>query len=486
MKFKHYRNFGIAIVRPLEMIRRNRELMKHSLGRYSFVVCTALLLLPDSGKAQDFFRDIGTSRSSGGIGPVIPSDYTYEDGSPSGLRPLRPGQEMTTVEQVEETERYNFAAGPLRFSIAAGVGIEWNDNIKLSDHNRESDFIFRPTLDVEARWRLSELNTLRLNVQTSYAKYFDHSELDSDGPLISPNSELAFTFFVGTVKFTARDRFSYQEDTFDVAPLSNVATYQRYENQAGIEADWQINQSLELPVGYDHYNLWTKGSDFNEQDRSIDTIYTRPSVQLTPAIKVGLNAAYSFVNFDSSDRADADNLLVGPFIEFQLSEYTNFYVEAGYQDLSFDGTSNFSGLTGVQQTLAGGTLTDSSDDSNFYAKFEIQNRPSELFRHRLFGSRTTETGFGSNFYQLYHIEYDAEWKLSEKTDIGPTLFYEYYKTSGENSEKASRYGATFGIRHHLTNSITIGLDYRFLLKNSDLPDADYYQNLVFLSAYYKF
>jgi len=467
--------------------------MKNPKGRNLILTSAISLLLPLTGMAQDFFRDIGTSRSSGGIGPVIPSDYTYEDGSPSGLRPLRPGQELTSVEQVEETERYNFAAGPLRFSLAAGVGVEWNDNIFLSDDNRESDFIFRPTVDLDTRWRFSELNTLRFNIQASYAKYLDNEELDSDGVLISPNSEVALTFFVGSVKFTVRDRFSYQEDTYEIAPISNVATYQRYENQAGIEMNWQINQSLELPIGYDHYNLWTKGNDFSEQDRTLDTIYTRPAVQLTPAIKVGLNAAYSFINFDDGDRADGDNLLVGPFVEVQISQYTNLYLEAGYQSLKFDGGSNFNNatiralrLSDADEALLGNDFLDEEDDGNWYGKFEIQNKPSDFFRHRLFGSRTTETGFGSNFYELYHVEYDAEWKITEKTEVGPALFYEYYKTSGSNSEKAHRYGATFGIRHHLSNSITLGLDYRFLLKDSKIENADYYQNLVFLSAYYKF
>lgn len=460
--------------------------MKNSLSQKVVLAGAISLLCPLVGLGQDFFRDFGTSRSSGGIGPVVPSDYTYEDGSPSGLRPLRPGQEMTSVEQVAEEEKYNFAAGPLRFSIAAGVGLEWNDNVFLSEHNRQSDFVFRPTLDLDARWHLSELNTLRFNIQASYAKYFDHSELDTDGVLISPNSELEFTFFVGSVKFTARDRFSYQEDTYDVPSVSGVATYPRYENQAGILADWQINQQLGLQVGYDHYNLWTKGDTFSEQDRAIDTIFARPSVQITPALKVGLSAAYSFINFDSSDRADGDNLLVGPFAELQISQYTNLYLEAGYQGLDFNGTSSFDAATAVSLGLPPNAITDNEDSNSWYAKFEIQNKPSEVFRHRLLGSKTSEVGFGTDFYDLYHIEYGAEWKISEKTDIGPTLFYEYYQSSGEGGEKAHRYGATLGIRHHLSNSLTLGLDYRFILKDSDLENADYYQNLVFLSLYYKF
>lgn len=477
-------------------IRRHRNFMKKSLGQTLILAGAISLLLPGVGGAQDFFREFGTSRSSaGGSAVVVPSDYTYEDGSPSGLRPIRPGQELTTVEQAVEEERYNFAAGPLRFSIAAGVGLEWNDNIYLSEDNRESDFIFRPTIDLDTRWRLSELNTLRFNIQASYGKYFDHSDLDTDGVLISPNSELALTFFLGSVKFTVRDRFSYQEDTYGIPTLSNVAVYQRYENQAGIQANWQINQQLELPIGYDHYNLWTKGDEFSDQDRALDTVYTRPSIQLTPALKVGLNAAYSFINFDTDERSDGDNLLVGPFVEIQISQYTNFYLEAGYQSLRFDGTSNFTDsafntlqLSPEDQALFGDDLDveDADNSGTWYAKFELQNKPTDYFRHRLFGSKTSEVGFGTNYYDLYHIEYNAEWKLTEKTEVGPTLFYEYYETSGTDGEEAHRYGAAFGVRHHFSNSITLGLDYRFILKDSNLEDADYYQNLAFLSLYYKF
>jgi len=71
-------------------------------------------------------------------------------------------------------------------------------------------------------------------------------------------------------------------------------------------------------------------------------------------------------------------------------------------------------------------------------------------------------------------------------ELGPSVFYEYYTTSGPVGEDAWRIGAALGMRYHFSNSLTLGLDYRYLLKQSNLVDADYYQNLVFLSLYYKF
>ena len=43
-----------------------------SYWAFSFAVLA--VTIPSTSRAQDFFRDLGTSRSSGGIGPVTPSD----------------------------------------------------------------------------------------------------------------------------------------------------------------------------------------------------------------------------------------------------------------------------------------------------------------------------------------------------------------------------------------------------------------------------
>jgi hypothetical protein len=469
--------------------------MNKSVGTSAASLAVLLLAGVSVSRAQDFFRDIGTSRSSGGIGPVTPSDYTYNDASPSGLRPLRPGHDLSVTEEQEETDKYNFALGNFRFSLALGVGLEFNDNINLSEHNRESDGAFRPVLNIDSEWRLSDLNTLRFDVGISYAKYFHHSELDTHGVLISPTSELALTVFTGPVKWTVRDRVSYQEDPESVPDVSNIARYDRWENQAGLEGDWAINQSFDVTVGYDNYNLWTTQKNTDPalalQDRMINTILLKPQWAVNPAIKIGINGAYSFIHFRDDARTNGKDLLVGPYIEWQVSEYTNLYLEGGYQDLRYNGTTNFapaavggSVLTPSQAASLG--LTDNSDSSSYYIRFEIDNRPSEFFRHRLSFSKTAEIGFVSNFITLYNVEYDADWKVIEKLELGPSVFYEHYSTSGDLGEKADRIGAAIGLRYHIRNNLTLGLDYRYIWKNSNIPDFSYYQDLVFLSLYYKF
>jgi hypothetical protein len=438
--------------------------------------------------AQDYFREFGTSRSSGGIGPVNPSEYSIRSGTPSALRKVK------APAAGEEDERYNMAIGPVRMSVAVGAGIEWNDNVFLSDDDRDSDFVFRPLANVDFMWPISEYNSLSFSVGASWAKYFDHSELDSGGLLISPTSNLTLSMQAGPFTITVRDRFSYQEDASGISTLSNVAKYERYENQAGIEIDWPINEKTFLTFGYDHYNLWTRGDEFSDQDRSIDTIFVRPSYQLTPAVRIGLFGSYSWVNFDSDTRSDTGAVLVGPFLDIQLSEYVTLYIEGGYQGMSFDGTSTFDGdfQAGLSRDFRRLSkeeqedFEDNSDANSWYAKVQLTHTPNDIFEHGIIFTKTAELGFGSNFYDIYHLEYGATYKGIKDTEISPLLFGEYYETSGNFPEEAWRYGAAIAIRHHFSNSFTVGLDYRFLLKDSNIEDADYYQNLVFLSAYYRF
>jgi opacity protein-like surface antigen len=401
-------------------------------------------LFPSTAAAQhDYFRALGSPRQI------------------SQVQPLQP----------DEEEKYNLMIGPIRFSAAAGVGLEWNDNITLSDNDRQSDFIFRPSLNIDSNWQITELNTLRFSIGASYAKYFKHSEFDSRSVLLSPNTELAFTVHVGQVAITLRDRFSYQEDPYDLPVLSDVANYRRFENLASIQADWQATESLKISTGYSHYNFWSRDDEFSQLDRAIDTVYVRPSLQLTPAIEVGVNGSVSWVRFKEDVQNDGQNYMIGPFATIAFSESLSLYVEGGLQRFNFDD---------------GGAILDTDDSSTWYLKSILNHKLSDYFVHRVAFSKTTEVGFNTNYYELYHAEYAADWKLTPSFSVDPTAFYEHYETSGVSPEEANRYGAAVGLRYVLTPSITMGADYRFILKDSNIEDADYRQNMVLLSLYYNF
>src|SRR6185436_1010522 len=87
--------------------------------------------------------------------------------------------------------------GPVNVDASAQVELEANDNVGLSENDRKSDFIFRPRLNVDAEWRATRLNTIRLGLSLSYAKYFKNSKLDTQALLLDPGTQLGFDIFVG-------------------------------------------------------------------------------------------------------------------------------------------------------------------------------------------------------------------------------------------------------------------------------------------------
>jgi hypothetical protein len=457
--------------------------MKPLRGRILPITSAVTLISAATAFSQEFFREFGTSRTSSGIGRLTPGAEVFEGNDPGGLSPL---DRMDPLSDSLQDEDYNFRLGNVDFIVAAGLGVEFNDNINLAEHDRLSDIIFRPSLDIEGVWRISDTNRLRFGVGLSYALYTDHSEYNSDSVLISPNSAIAWTFKSGAFTITLRERLSYQEDPFDLPLASNVANFNRWENEAGIQVDWDANEFTRVTFGYDRYDLWAKDDYFKSQDRGTDTVYVRPSYQISPYVTVGLNMSVSWVDFSENIQADALVYMIGPYVLWKVSDLMDVYAEVGYQRSNFDGGTRATFVDEDGDVVTSDVPTDDEDSSSVYVKLELRHRPTENFRHKLVASKTTEVGFGSNFYDLYHVEYTADWKLGENTSLVPTLFYEYYETSGSLQETGQRYGVAVGIHHIFSEHLTVGLDYRFLLKDSDVPDSDYYQNLAFLSLYYKF
>ena len=442
------------------------------------VIGSVSLLLAGSATAQEYFRDFGSSRSSGGIGRLGPGAEVFLGNNPNGIEPV------TDADLARDDKDYNIRIGMLDLSLAAGIGFEFNDNIALSEFNRQSDIIFRPQFDIEGAIRFSETSRLRLGVGLSYAKYFEHSRYDSDSILISPTSAIAWTAEMGAFKVTIRERIAYQEDPFD-QPTLNVANYRRWENQAGIQVDWDANQYTKISVGYDRYDLWTTDPAYAAIDHSINTVFFRPSFQAGPRFNVGLNASYSMFDYKSPSHSDGHSLLVGPFVRWKVNDFTDVYAEVGFQQSSFDNSTVFTIVDRITGAVTGSGL-DNEEGSSWYAKVDIVNRPTENIRQKLSFSKTAELGYQSNFYDLYHVEYSIDFKIHEKTTLRPTFFYEFYKTSGPAAEEAHRFGAALGLYHVFSENFTAGIDYRYLVKDSNQNGADYYQNLGMLSLYYKF
>ena len=74
---------------------------------------------------------------------------------------------------------YNLQVGPIKFRFSATMGLEYNDNINLAEDGTftfmsvtgapitittetQSDVIFRPQVNLNALWPITQLNTLQI------------------------------------------------------------------------------------------------------------------------------------------------------------------------------------------------------------------------------------------------------------------------------------------------------------------------------------
>src|SRR3954468_22612933 len=229
---------------------------------------------------------------------------------------------------------YNLQVGPIKFRFSATMGFEYNDNINLAEDGsftfpsltgpitvtteKQSDFIIRPQINVNALWPVTQLNTLRLDLGIGYSFYLDHSNYNTTGVLVSPGSQLAFDIFVGDFRINFHDRFSVEQDPVAEIALSNVADYGRFQNTAGVSVLWDLNQAV-VTLGYDHYNFIAINDAFDYLDRNADIF--SGSIGFTPSatMTVGIEGSVVDTYYDKMVLNDSWSYSGGLFLETQLT-----------------------------------------------------------------------------------------------------------------------------------------------------------------------
>jgi len=378
---------------------------------------------------------------------------------------------------------YNLLVGPVRFRFSATAGLEYNDNINISEINEQEDFIFRPMVNLNTLWPITQLNTLRFDIGLSYSFYFDHSEYNTDGLLLAPGSQLSFDLFVGDFRINFHDRFSLEQDPIDEPQISGVADYGRFQNTAGVSVLWDLNKAV-ATFGYDHYTFIATNDDFDYLDRNAEMLTASVSVAASSTTGVGVEGAYVYNYYDRDVLNDSETLSGGVFVETQLSNYIKLRVAGGYQHISFD--EDFVRLQGFPD---GGflILADDGELSDYYFNALISHRINSAITHRLSIGHESQLGINSNYITLRYIRHTATWNIINRTLLSTEFFYEDAEDSGGFiDEDLHRYGGALTLGYQLTRHVTLGARYQYTQKDSDVPLRDYKQNRISIDGTYSF
>jgi Putative beta-barrel porin 2 len=388
------------------------------------------------------------------------------------IRPSLAGEESAAARsQSLDRIPYNLMVGPIRFRFSATAGVEWNDNINLSEKDTKEDFIFTPQANIDAIWPITQLNTLKLDLGIGHNFYLDHSQNDTNSILISPGSQLAFDIFVGDFRINIHDRFSLQQDPIAEIGLSNVSDYGRFENYAGVNVLWDLNKAT-ATIGYDHYNFISTTSQFDYLDRNAEEVSGTFLVNVSSTTGVGVEGNFVDTYYDQNVLNDSLSYSGGLFVETQISNNIKLRVAGGYQGINFDNT---------------GTVADSSDLHDYYANGLLTHRINGSISQSLSAGHETMLGVNSNFTTLNYIRHTSNWNVITHTLISTEFFYEDADDSGGFfSEHMHRYGGALVIGYQLTPHVTVGARYQYTQKDSDQPLRDYEQNRVSLDGTYSF
>jgi hypothetical protein len=367
---------------------------------------------------------------------------------------------------------YNLQLGPVLARFSASLGLEVNDNITLSQNNREGDLIVRPSADANILWQVSELNALRLDLGIGYAAYVSHSQFDTQSLLIAPLSALSFDLFIGDFRITFFDQFSLLQNPVDEINLANVGRFPRFENAAGITVLWDLNKVI-LTGGYSHYTFYSLDGNFSYLDRNEEQFVFSGSVRVTNTLSGGVRATGGLVHYSHNFNNDSAWYSVGPFLETQLTPYIHVSLEGGYQGGSFS---------------TGGLNNDTSGLDTVYARLQLTHRVNRYITETFDIGRDAMLGYTTNTTELTYVRYGAIWRVNSRIALNLEAFYEHGLDSPSNfeSERVNRYGVGANFDYRLGRHFSTGVGYWFVDRRSDLPDRSYYQNRVLWEITYDF
>lgn len=395
---------------------------------------------------------------------------------PGATRAQESLRSSLAVEQAARARRanadipYNIKFGEARVRFTAGMGIEYNDNINVSESGEVDDIVFRPDVTTELFWPITDQNAIQLSLSLGYNKYLDNDNADSF--LIRPGSLLTFDIKVENFNINLHDRFSFFQDPIQQGAISGTnninSRYGIGENVIGVGVDWDLNK-LVVSAGYDHSISFATSQEFEYLNRASDYFYIRPFVLAAPELTVGAEFTAGLSTYDQSQLNDSEQYSIGPFVDWQLSQFMRLGVRAGYQTYSFD------------------SATNATDTSSYYATVTLDHDLNRYVRYSLGGGHLVSLGVNSDAINLTFVRLTARWQVLRQTDLSTDIFFEHGEETGSvNPETFDRVGFSISLGYRLTEKLNANLRYSITDKSSDQPLRGYLQNVIGLNLYYRF
>ncbi len=366
----------------------------------------------------------------------------------------------------EDPRDYNLRWGKVTGRLRGSLQTEYNDNVNLSDAEKKGDVIISPFVGIGFLWPVSEKNVLQFDLGAGYRVYLDNSDLNS--LLISPDSRLNYQIRVLDAEINIHDQFAVQVDPLSRPELSGgteVLDYHRFNNDAGFTVNWNMVRDMTLFGGYNYMIDRSLNDDFIELDRDDHVFHIAAYRGFNSRLNAGIRSSYVVTQYVEPIQNDGNTFAIGPHVIAQLTDF-----------ITADGGISYT-ISDYRQT---GTIADTSDFEGFTFFGGLEHRMNSRTSHYLRADRSIIPGFGSNFTDLYSVQYGISVRATSAITLKGPFVFEDLTSSGEISENSNRYLWYLGSNVRISRTWTAGLAYSFGLKESNFPDRDYTQNRVTL------
>ncbi len=361
----------------------------------------------------------------------------------------------------------NAKFGPSLWCFAAGLGLQYNTNIRLQEAAK-SDFIFSPQLEAQMLWPISDQNSVMFRFGGGYNAYTRYTEFNRF--FINPGSELSFDVYAGSFWVNLHDRLTITTDNYQDPTAVGVGDYSRLQNDAGVGLVWDLNKLI-TRFGYDHLNYLMLSGYPGQPNARQEVLYLAGGYPFQKDSAIGLELGGGFMQYDTSSTnlvyADATQWNLGPYTDLQLTDYIRSHVSVGYIMFIPD-KANMDDFTGL------------------YAQLGLSHRLNQYVTYTLIGSRSVQFALFGGTIDLYTAGWQADWQILRQFTLGTGFTFEHGEYLVTYHETFDRYGPSISLRRRLAEKLDATVSYKFYERSSDAPDLSYAVHIVSLNLRYQF
>lgn len=358
--------------------------------------------------------------------------------------------------------------GPTVWQLGTALGLEFNDNVRYTDSNPESDFVFRPQIDAGMLWPVSDRNSITLSFGGGYSAYVEQSGLSRF--FITPDSEVSFDLYAGDFWINLHDRISITEFGFQDPTVTGTGDYSLLENATGGSVLWDLNQAV-LRWGYDHLIYTALSGGEGRPTGQSDVFSLAPGYAPKAGLLLGMEFGGALIHYDDASTvySDATQWNVGAFSEAQASEYIHLRASGGYVQYSPDSNQ-----------------PEVRDFSGLYAQCVITHRVNEHISYSLNGSRNVQTTLQGGAVEVYSAMWQATWRVIRRTSLSTSFVYNHGSNLYSGGETFDQYGPQVRLGWLLSERLSSSLGYQTYWRTSNESGRDYSVNIVSLGLHYAF